>query len=61
MCEGACGKHELAAWPRMTERKGDHSVSADTSGVEELDMIGGLEICNEEEFAYNERARVRIK
>ena len=38
MCGGALGKQESAAWPTMTERSGDHSVSAETRGVGTLTM-----------------------
>jgi hypothetical protein len=33
MCAGSEGKHELSARPMMTDRKGDHSFSAQTRGV----------------------------
>ena len=42
ICGGAIGKQESAAWPTMTERSGDHSVSAETRGVGTLTMATDL-------------------
>ena len=39
MCDGAVGKQESAALPTMTERRGDHSVSAETREVGALTIV----------------------